>query len=168
MSAEQGITPGIIEVRYDILESPEFLSPDEGELLARARDAMDRAYAPYSHFHVGAAVRLKDGTIVIGSNFENAAYGSTICAERAALLEVNNHGWRDQIAAIAVIGSGLYVATKSPVSPCGACRQVMNEFADLNINPIPLITSGMTDPIYRYPILKMLLPHSFGPADLGR
>lgn len=130
---------------------------------------MDTAYAPYSRFHVGAAVKLASGLIVPGSNCENAAYGSTICAERTALLRVNSMGFRTQVRAIAVMATGEDFETTTPVAPCGACRQVIKEFSDLaQVIDVPIITASFTGPIHRYRNIGMLLPHSFGPADLGR
>lgn len=92
------------------------------ELVAAARDASTRAYCPYSHFAVGAAVRVADGRVFTGCNVENASYGLTVCAERNAIFAAAAAGGRD-IAALVV-----YTPTDSPVAPCGACRQVLHEF----------------------------------------
>ncbi len=91
-------------------------------LLAAAREARHHAYAPYSGYAVGAAVRCEDGRIFAGANVENASYGLTICAERAAVFRAVNEGAR-RIEAIAVV-------TRDGGTPCGACRQVLSEFAD--------------------------------------
>jgi cytidine deaminase len=93
------------------------------ELVRRALAVRQRAYAPYSHFHVGAAVLTASGTIYEGCNVENASYGLCICAERSAIAAAIAAGQRDLLA-IAVVGG-----TDSPATPCGACRQVMVEFA---------------------------------------
>jgi len=90
-------------------------------LIAAAREAMKRAYAPYSRFPVGAALLAKDGTVFAGCNIENASYGLCICAERTALFKAYSDGVTE-FAALAVIAD-----TEKPVSPCGACRQVMFE-----------------------------------------
>ncbi len=93
------------------------------DLLAQARVAREHAYAPYSHFHVGAALLTRDGRQFFGCNVENAAYGLCNCAERAALFAAIAAGCKpDDFAALAVIAD-----TPNPVSPCGACRQVMSE-----------------------------------------
>lgn len=88
-----------------------------------AKKAMERAYAPYSNFKVGAAIELKDGTIIQGCNVENGSYGLSNCAERSALFSLISQGYNTKdIKSITVIG-----ATSEPISPCGACRQVMSE-----------------------------------------
>lgn len=91
--------------------------------LKEALKARERAYVPYSQFKVGAAIRLKDGTFVLGANIENSSYGLTCCAERNALFSLISQGYnKDDIESITVTGD-----TKGPISPCGACRQVMKE-----------------------------------------
>ena len=93
------------------------------ELLQAARQARDAAYAPYSHFKVGAAVRVSDGRIFVGSNIENASYGLSVCAERVAIFNAASAGAR-AIVELAVITDAI-----EPAPPCGACRQVLAEFA---------------------------------------
>lgn len=92
-------------------------------LIEEARSARQKAYAPYSHFMVGAALITADGRIFHGCNVENSAYGSTICAERSALVSAYSSGYRD-IVAMAIVAD-----TKGPVSPCGSCRQMIYELA---------------------------------------
>lgn len=94
-------------------------------LVKRARDAAELAYAPYSHFRVGAALLCADGTVVTGCNVENRSYGLTICAERNAVAKALSLGKRD-FTALAVFCAD----SASPVPPCGACRQVVSEFVD--------------------------------------
>ena len=97
-------------------------------LVAAARAARERAFAPYSHFKVGAALQTPDGTIITGCNVENASYGLTICAERVAVVKALSEGHR-VFSRIAVVTD-----TEAPTSPCGACRQVLWEFApDLEV-----------------------------------
>lgn len=132
---------------------------DRDELVIAARRARDDAYAPYSKFSVGAALRFADGTIVTGANVENASYGLSLCAETVAVAKALSDGRRLGLEAVAVIGSG-----KDPVTPCGRCRQVLFELADL----------GQTDPVIWcasdrdvLPVkLSALLPQAFGPASL--
>lgn len=129
---------------------------DDADLIARARDAQGRAYAPYSGFLVGAALLTADGTIVLGCNVENAAYPSTICAERTAVVSAVAAG-HQRFESIAVVGSG-----DGPTTPCGTCRQVMFEFApDLRV-----IAAGQTGAVAVY-TLTDLLPAGFGPDRLS-
>ncbi|HTZ53638.1 MAG TPA: cytidine deaminase [Candidatus Acidoferrum sp.] len=120
-------------------------------LLSAARDVRERAYAPYSTFAVGAALDTGDGQVFLGCNVENASYGLTICAERAAVAAAVAAGYRG-FEAIAVAGPDGAVT-----SPCGACRQVLAEFN-------PAMTVIFTSP--HGPVITTvaeLLPHSFGP-----
>ena len=123
-------------------------------LLNQARDARDQAYAPHSHFYVGAAILTSDGSIVAGCNVENASYGLTICAERVAggAAVVAGHRHWDAIA----------IASDGGVSPCGACRQFLAEFCpDLWILRLDVITEQHTTTT-----LRKLLPEAFTPASL--
>jgi cytidine deaminase len=134
--------------------------PDEltGQLLRAAQAAAERAYVPYSRFPVGAAVLTGDGTIVSGCNIENASYGLTVCAERVAIFQAVAAG-HTEIRAVAVAAPKALGAT-----PCGACRQVINEFkaaADL-----PVILEGANGP--ETVPFEAMLPRAFGPRDLAR
>lgn len=154
------------EIKYDIFASPDDLSKEERTLLVQARQAMQNAHSPYSDFMVGAAVELKDGSIVLGSNQENASYGLTICAERSALVTVGSMGRHKDVKAIAVVGTGRKFNTTQPVAPCGACRQFLKEFEDLSGSPLTIFTAGVEGPIYRFEGIDKLLPFGFGPNDL--
>jgi cytidine deaminase len=124
-------------------------------LLAEAREASRRAYAPYSGFHVGAAVLADDGRVFTGANIENASYGLTSCAERNAIFAAVFAGVRS-IAAVAI-----HTPTAAPVSPCGACRQVIHEFgADV------VVVSCCDGDAERRWTIGELLPGAFGPRDL--
>ena len=93
------------------------------DILKKAYEAMDNAYAPYSNFHVGACVKIKDGKYFIGANVENASYGLTNCAERNAIFQAYSNGYRqDDIEGLAIVGQG-----GTLITPCGACRQVLVE-----------------------------------------
>ncbi|MBW3604582.1 MAG: cytidine deaminase [Actinobacteria bacterium] len=132
------------------------LTADERELVAAALAARAHAYAPYSRFHVGAALRGDDGSVVTGANVENAAYPATICAERVAVGYAVAHGLR-VFRQLAVAGTGSAVCT-----PCGTCRQVLNEFApDLEV-----LAVGGGGAVARYLLGRDLLPDGFGPASL--
>ena len=139
-------------------------------LLDAARDAASRAYAPYSGFHVGAALLLKDGSIVTGANVENASYGLTMCAETSAIAKIANEGWIGELVAVAIVGGrpeGNALLGSDPVHPCGRCRQILNEAAEQSKTDIDVFcASGDGDAVASYK-LSDLLPHSFGPKDLG-
>jgi cytidine deaminase len=133
------------------------LSDDDLErLAAKAREASLLAYCPYSKFHVGAAVLTEGGGIFAGCNVENASYGLTICAERNAVFQAAAHG-RRLIQAVVV-----YTPTATPTAPCGACRQVLNEFG-----PDAIVISICDGPDTIRSTLTELLPKAFGPKDLG-
>jgi cytidine deaminase len=124
-------------------------------VMEAARDASRNAYAPYSNFHVGAAILTADGTIHAGCNVENASYGLAICAERnaAAAMALANPKDRE-IELVAIFSSDV-----SPCFPCGACRQVLREFGCKEV--VVEESSGLR----RYPF-EEILPHSFGPEAL--
>ena len=140
------------------------------ELFDAARDAARRAYAPYSGFHVGAALLLKDGSVVTGANVENASYGLTLCAETAAIAKIANEGWIGDLVAVAIVGGrpdGDALLGADPVHPCGRCRQILNEAAEQSQTDIDVhCSSGDGRAVASYK-LSELLPHSFGPKDLG-
>lgn len=140
-------------------------------LVTHARQAASNAHAPYSNYGVGAAVLLADGTIITGCNFENASYGLTLCAETVALGSVTAAGRLKDVRAIAIIG-GLRdadgaITGNDTCHPCGRCRQVINEAAELAGIDVPVhCASGDGTALATYRISE-LLPHSFGPKDLG-
>lgn len=127
------------------------------ELVELAFTMLERSYAPYSHFPVGAALLCADGSVFTGCNVENAAYGSTICAERTALVKAVSEGHRDDYVTLAVVGNSADYCW-----PCGACRQMLYEFA-----PDLRLLAARKD--HNYVTLKLsdLLPHSFGPKTLS-
>lgn len=126
------------------------------DLMHTACCMLEKAYAPYSHFCVGAALECEDGTVFTGCNVENAAYGSSICAERTALLKAVSEGQR-RFRRIAIAGSG-----DLPCWPCGACRQMLCEFG---VHLEILVGSAQTNQIAKT-TLAALLPHSFGQEQL--
>jgi len=131
-----------ISFTFNEFDKPDDLNSDDRELVFAARDAALNAYAPYSRFMVGAAVRLESGVIVTGANVENAAFPSGICAERSALSNsVSNHH-DDKPVAIAIAAMTEDGLTDEPVPPCGNCRQVISEEELRNGKQIRLILSG--------------------------
>lgn len=139
------------------------LANSRNALITAARTAMATAYAPYSGFHVGAALLFDDGAIMTGANFENASYGLSLCAETVACSIASHAGRRGGLLAVAVLG-GMKGQVEAAISPCGRCRQVLNELAAL----------GGTDPLVlcvgEHEVVEMrlsvLLPNAFGPANL--
>ncbi len=129
-------------------------------MLAAARAAAGTAYAPYSDFAVGAALLFADGTVITGSNVENASYGLSLCAETNAVVRAMNEGRRGGLVAVAVIGPD-----NAPIAPCGRCRQVLHELAALDgTDPVVWCGEGASA---REFTLSQLLPEPFGPATLS-
>jgi cytidine deaminase len=138
--------------------------PKRDALIAAARAAAGQAYAPYSNFHVGAALAFADGSVITGSNVENASYGLSLCAETVAAASAMNAGRRGGLVAVAVIG-GKVGGEAMTVTPCGRCRQILNELTQLGgTDPVIWCAGGAEVLELR---LSELLPHSFGPANLG-
>lgn len=143
---------------------------DEAALIAAARAAAAHAHAPYSRFRVGAALLLADGQIVTGANFENASYGLSLCAETVAVATASAAGRLSDIVAVAVIGgpdAGGVAGGTDPVRPCGRCRQVLNEAAGMGRRDLTVLCAGGEGDAVERHRLSTLLPHAFGPADLG-
>lgn len=126
------------------------------ELVELAFTMLERSYVPYSHFPVGAALLCADGTVFTGCNVENAAYGSTICAERTAVVKAVSEGHRDDWVALAVVGEG-----SDYCWPCGACRQMLYEFC-----PELTVLAARSDREFVRLSLTELFPHGFGPKSL--
>ncbi|MCJ2185425.1 cytidine deaminase [Novosphingobium beihaiensis] len=135
-------------------------------LIAAAREAAAGAYAPYSNFHVGAALLLADGSVVTGANVENASYGLALCAETVAVGKILSTVEQGTLEAVAVTGGAPGAPGEGPtVTPCGRCRQVLNEIAQLG-GTNPVIWCDGADGVLELR-LSELLPHAFGPANLG-
>ncbi|KKC27103.1 cytidine deaminase [Sphingomonas sp. SRS2] len=140
-------------------------------LIDAAREAAAHAHAPYSHFGVGAVALLADGQMVTGANFENASYGLSLCAETVTLATANSQGRLREIVAIGVIGGALAkdgtLGGSALVTPCGRCRQIINEAAQLAGRDIDIYCASADGSAFAYFRASELLPHAFGPADLG-
>jgi cytidine deaminase len=139
-------------------------SIDPAALVGAARGAMAQAYAPYSKFQVGAALAFADGTVITGSNFENASYGLSLCAETVAAASASQQGHRGGLIAVAVIG-GPGGIVDAIVTPCGRCRQILHELAALGGTDPLIIATGAHETVEMR--LSTLLPLAFGPASLG-
>ena len=146
-----------ISVKHYQLEE---LSLEDRELVARAIEATHNSYANYSHFHVGAAVRLRNGHIVIGANQENAAFPSGLCAERTAIFAAQANFPDQPIEALAIAASNEQGPTPMPIPPCGACRQVGLEIEDRYKQPMRVLLYG-TQGVYVVGSMHDLVPLSF-------
>jgi len=144
---------------------------DAERLIAAARTAAANAHAPYSNFAVGAALLLTDGSLVTGANFENASYGLSLCAETVALATANAQGRLRDVVAVGVIGGMIGDDGKAhgadPIRPCGRCRQVLNEAAQMGKRDLAVYCGGAEGSAIETHMLSDLLPHAFGPGDLG-
>ncbi|MBS0503545.1 MAG: cytidine deaminase [Proteobacteria bacterium] len=142
----------------------------KNDLIEAARAAAAHAHAPYSRFGVGAALLMTDGSVVTGCNFENASYGLSLCAETVALAKAASQGRLREVAEVAVIGGAIGaggLTGTAPVSPCGRCRQVLNEAAQMGGRDLVIHCAAAVGGAVATYRLSELLPHAFGPADLG-
>ena len=153
-------------ISFEELDAATDLTPAEHTTWQAARDATSHAYAPYSGFHVGAALLLADGTVFTGTNQENAAYPSGLCAERTALFGLAaarpGHAPIVGMAVAARPADGEF----GPAFPCGACRQVMLEYETRQGQAIPLLLPGRKGNILRFASLEALMPFNFSADDL--
>lgn len=146
---------------YAVFDNENELEPQDLALLHRAHEAVSNSYAPYSKFHVGAAVRLANGAIVTGNNIENAAYPSGLCAERVALFAAQAQYPDVPIEAIALSAQSEHSEVNEPIAPCGACRQVMVEAEQRSQRPMRIICQGHTGPIMVFDGIETLMPFIF-------
>lgn len=136
-------------------------------LIEAARGAAANAWAPYSHFSVGAALLMADGSIVTGANVENASYGLSLCAETVAVAKASADGRMRDVVAVGVVGGMTGKDGIEPILPCGRCRQILNEAAQAGKRDLKVWCSGLTGGAIAEYSLSDLLPHAFGPANLG-
>lgn len=150
-----------IDIHIEVVQlTSEELSVEEKELVEKAIQATDNAYANYSHFCVGAALRLTDGKIVIGANQENAAFPSGLCAERSAIFAAQSVYPEQAILQIAIAAKNEQGLLDLPITPCGACRQVMLEIEDRYKQDVTILLYGKSC-IYKLKRVKDLLPLCF-------
>jgi cytidine deaminase len=146
------------------------MNDEATRLIEAARAAARNAHAPYSNFAVGAALLLRDGSIVTGCNFENASYGLSLCAETVATAKANSEGRLRDLVAVGIVGGMMTdgVARGSdPIRPCGRCRQVLNEAAQMGGRDLAVYCAGAEGDAVETHRLSELLPHAFGPGNLG-
>lgn len=149
-----------INIRYTEFSSPEEMSADDRTLAQAAVEAASNAYAPYSNFNVGAAIRLSNGEIVTGSNQENAAFPSGLCAERTAMFYAASHYPDAAMLSLAVAASKDGKLCGIPATPCGACRQVMAEYQDRGGHKLEIIMVG-AEKIWKFSCVDDILPLIF-------
>ncbi len=150
-----------ISSEFEVYDSEKDLSAQENMLLQKAKEALKNAYAPYSNFLVGAAVLLENGEICIGNNQENAAYPSGLCAERVAIFHASAIHNSVAVKTIAICCKSLNAVIDGPVTPCGACRQVIAEYETKYSKPIRIIMQGEKGNVYAANGIESLLPLMF-------
>ena len=152
-----------INIKINVFDSFEELDKQLNNLCLKAEEVIDNAYAPYSQFYVGAAILLENGEIITGTNQENAAYPSGTCAERTAIFYASSKFPGVKIMAIAIAAkskSAVFKITK-PVTPCGACRQVIAEYEQKQNSPITILMKGQDKTVYQCQSIRDLLPLMF-------
>lgn len=155
-----------IPFMVEIYASSEELKRNDAELLTQARAVTKQAYAPYSNFKVGAAALLGDGTIVTGTNQENASYPVGICAERVLLSAVASQFANAGIITMAISYDNLNSESNHPISPCGICRQSLAEYEERTHQHIRIIMSGLKGEVYVIKKANQLLPLTFSLWDM--
>ena len=151
----------IISTQFSVFETVSELPNDIQNLMTQAIEVRKNAYAPYSKFKVGAALLLDNGKIVLGSNQENAAYPSGLCAERVAVFQAGAIYPDAKILKMAITAASENNQTKSPIPPCGSCRQSIAEYEIRQDFPIEIYFMGEIGVIYKSDSLKNLLPFMF-------
>ena len=155
------------EFSFEVYAGIDELNAEDRQLLTDARNVTDKAYAPYSNFHVGAAAKLENGKIVTGTNQENASYPVGICAERVLLSAISSLYQGIPVETMAVSYQSKKMKSDHPISPCGMCRQALQEFEGRTGRPIRLILAGMEGEIYIINSASQLLPLAFRSEELG-
>jgi cytidine deaminase len=155
-----------IHIHYTEYKDRTELITEDRDLLEEAFKSAGNAYAPYSGFFVGAAVKLENGIVVTGNNQENAAYPSGLCAERVALFSASSQFPDIPVIALAITASSKDFLIDYPVSPCGACRQVMAEYENAHNKPIRLILAGESGKVNVFDDIRSVLPFEFDSSQL--
>lgn len=157
-----------IEIKsvFSEYDSVEELSPEDKKLVQEARLSVNKAYAPYSRFQVGAAVLLANGKILRGNNQENASYPIGLCAERVAIFAAGANYPDVKIQAIAVTALSDQFLIDRPISPCGACRQAIAEYEHRHHGPIRIILVGESGKVLVADTIRQFLPYQFNADDL--
>lgn len=151
---------------YEVYDSIDDLNEEDAWLLQEAREVTEHAYAPYSHFQVGAIAKMANGEIVAGSNQENASFPVGLCAERVLLASASSLYPKVPIESIAISYRSANGASDHPITPCGICRQALQEFRNRVSHPIRLILGGLEGKIFIIPDAAVLLPLGFSSEEL--
>jgi len=155
-----------LEISYKEYDTEDELNVADKNLLTQAKGALKSAYAPYSDYRVGAAVELENGRIITGSNQENVAFPSGLCAERVAVFAASSQYPGKTIRSIAISSRARDFKVNSPVTPCGSCRQVIAEYEDNQKTKIRFILSGESGKVYLIEGMENLLPLMFKADEL--
>lgn len=155
-----------IETTFEVFDTVEQLPADVQSLMEKAIEIRKKAYAPYSHFRVGAALILDNGQVVVGSNQENAAYPSGLCAERVAIFQAGALYPEAKIVQLAISAASDTNPTVSPIPPCGACRQSIAEYEFRQEEPIEIYFMGEKGEVYKSKSIANLLPLTFDKTSL--
>ncbi|MCC6462999.1 MAG: cytidine deaminase [Saprospiraceae bacterium] len=151
-----------LQSSFQVYETPGELAPADRELLELATAALANSYSPYSNFKVGVAIRLANGEMISGSNYENAAYPICICAEQSVLASAASRYPGVATTAIAVTILNPSRVINQPAAPCGACRQVICETEQKNRQTMRVLLRGQTGPVFEFEKGVDLLPLAFG------
>ncbi len=157
-----------LTIHFTEFDTPDDLSLAEQELIESATKATDTSYAPYSQFKVGAAVLLENGEIIMGSNQENTAYPSGLCAERVAVFTAKANFPELKIKAVAVTAKTKNFSVDTPITPCGACRQVIAETEKRQHSKIKILMKGQKGPVLSVEGIENLLPLMFHEEKLKK
>lgn len=155
-----------ITTTFEVFKTVNELSEEMQSLMQQAIAIRKKAYAPYSHFRVGAAILLDNGKIVLGSNQENAAYPSGLCAERVAIYQAGAIYPDAKMLTIAITAASDSNPTLSPIPPCGSCRQSIAEYEFKQDTPIEIYFMGESGEVYKSNSINNLLPLSFNKTSL--
>jgi len=156
----------IHQFSYEVYDSAEELAPADAALLKRAKEVTVQAYAPYSRFRVGAAARLDNGRVITGTNQENASFPAGICAERVLMSTAASLCPGVPIDTLAISYHNDNRPSDNPISPCGICRQSLQEFEQRTGKPIRLLLGGEKGPVYVISQSTLLLPFAFTADEL--
>lgn len=149
-------------------DSDQELPSEHKQLLDLAKEKLGSSYSPYSGFQVASAIQLKNGNVVFGSNQENIAYPSGLCAERVGIFSAGTNFPKENITTIAITANSANGEVKKPVTPCGSCRQVMIEIEHNQDQPITVIMSGFTGEVWVAESVKDLIPFYFSSDKVNR